>query len=58
MKKVPNAHPVTIAARLHINGRCAIGPMAPMASVPRLASPANQIGHKCHTLPWRSDKGT
>lgn len=57
MNKVPKAQPVKMAT----NVQARLAPMdklnVPMAKVATVASPENQIGHKCQTLPRRSDNG-
>jgi len=58
MKNVPSADPIRTAIVVQSRLPPSAMPTAPVAIVARCASPTNQTGHRCQTLPWRSLSGT
>ena len=58
MKNVPKAAPSVTAMAIHTRFPPSAMPTTPVATVAKWASPENQTGHRCHTLPCRSAMGT
>ncbi len=58
MKNVPKALPRTTATAIQTKLPPSAMPTTPVATVARCASPENHTGHRCHTLPCRSARGT
>ncbi len=58
MKKVPIRTPSTIASRLQIRLPPALTLTTPTARVAIWALLMNHSGPRCHSLPWRSARGT